>query len=81
MSYEPTIIVERKDLIQIEDELQRLADLEDDRVAKYLCEILRDEPCDFKNMQLDIFQPECSGFNLKVREWLSEHNIEYGEDN
>ena len=81
MSYEPTLIVEKKDLEKFEDELMGL-DLRDDRVGKYLYRvILSMDYCNFKDMELYIFEPEFTSFNKKVREWLDEHNIEYGEDN
>ena len=81
MSYEPTLIIEKKDLDKFESELQRLADLEDDKVAKYLHNLIRGGYCNFKNMKLFVFQPEFSAFNIEVRGWLDSHNIEYGEDN
>ena len=81
MSYEPTIIVEAKDLQKIERELQRLAYIEDNKVAKYLDKILSYKPCQFKDMEIYIFQPELTPFNQKVRDFLAKRSIIYGEDN
>lgn len=81
MSYEPTIIVEKKDLVAIEEEMIKAA-VKGDTVPEYLLRIIeQDSPCLFKKMNLYIFQPEYTNFNMKVRDFLTDNDVEYGIDN
>jgi hypothetical protein len=80
MTYEPRLIVEKKDLESIRDMIDNLKEKDTD-LQKYLLEVLTYYPCRFKGHRLITFQPEFSNFNLKVRKFLDKYDVEYGENN
>ena len=74
MSFEPDIIIEKKDLEKIEGELINLScsnNEEEQEMANYLLVVLRYSPTEFKGMKIIIFKPEFSHFNEKVRKYLT----------
>jgi len=88
MSYEPRILLEKKDLLAIENKLLAKEFDEKARVEKYLLEQLRYEPCIFKcklsfpscDHELLIMKPELSSFNAEVRKFLDKNKIYYAID-
>lgn len=83
MSYEPNIIVERKDLMTIRNQLwvDEVSKVEDTKlIAKELISALNRDEVSFKNMSLIIFRPEFTSFNEKVRKYLAKHKIVYATD-
>jgi len=83
MSYEPTLIIRKKDLDKalpfLENE-QYSADEETERVAKYLLQVAKYQPMKFDDLELLLCSPEFASFNRLVRERLTELNVDYRED-
>lgn len=83
MSYEPRIIVDRKDLMNIRNQLwddEVCSNNDKKAIAKELISALQHNKCVFKGIDIIIFKPEFSSFNEKVRNYLTKHNVEYSID-
>lgn len=83
MSYEPTLIIRKKDLdkaLPILEEEQYSADEETERVAKYLLQVSKYVAKKFDELELVLCSPELTSFNRLVRERLTELNVDYRED-
>jgi|LakMenEpi03Aug12_release.lakeMendotaPanAssembly.Ray.scaffolds.fasta_scaffold4068481_1 hypothetical protein len=83
MSYEPTLIIRKKDLdkaLPILEEEQYSADEEKERVAKYLLQVAKYETKKFDDLELVLCSPEFTSFNRLVRERLTELNVDFRED-
>jgi hypothetical protein len=83
MSYEPTLIIRKKDLdkaLPILEEEQYSADKETERVAKYLLQVAKYETKKFDDLELVLCSPEFTSFNRLVRERLTELNVDFRED-
>jgi hypothetical protein len=83
MSYEPTLIIRKKDLdkaLPILEEEQYSEDEETERVAKYLLQVAKYETKKFDDLELVLCSPEFTSFNRLVRERLTELNVDFRED-
>lgn len=83
MSYEPTLIIRKKDLdkaLPILEEEQYSADEDTVKVAKYLLQVSKYETQKFDDLELVLCSPEFSSFNNSVRERLTELNVDFRED-
>lgn len=83
MSYEPTLIIRKKDLekaLLILENEQYSADEDTVKVAEYLLEVSKYETKKFDDLELVICSPEFSSFNRLVRKRLTELNIDFRED-
>lgn len=84
MSFEPTLILRKKDLeksISILEQEQYSADDDTIRVAEYLLNVNTYETVKFDELELVICQPEFTGFNSLVRDKLRELEIDFRLDN
>ncbi len=89
MSYEPTIVILKKDLDKHRDLLLDGAWQYDEseqgkatrRAFKYIKNVYEGKYITVGGMELIICQPELSSFNQKVRNVLTELNVEFGLDN
>ena len=83
MSYEPTLIIRKKDLdkaLPILEEEQYSADEDAVKVAEYLLQVSKYETKKFDDLELVLCSPEFSSFNRLVRERLIELNVDFRED-
>lgn len=83
MSYEPTLIIRKKDLdkaLLILEEEQWSADKDIEKVAKYLLQVSKYDVIKFDELELVLCCPEFTSFNSLVRERLTELNVDYRED-
>lgn len=88
MSYEPRLLVEKKDLLNIESELDTLSLHKDhinkdyeDSAPKYILHALNHwNPVKLKGKEYFLLSPDGSSFNREVRELLDKFNIEFGID-
>ena len=83
MSYEPTLIIRKKDLdkaIPILENEQYSSDEDTVKVAEYLLEVSKYETKKFDDLELVLCSPEFSSFNRSVRERLTELNVDFRED-
>lgn len=83
MSYEPTLIIRKKDLdkaLPILENEQYSADEDIVKVAEYLLEVSKYETKKFDDLELVLCSPEFSSFNRSVRERLTELNVDFRED-
>lgn len=83
MSYEPTLIIRKKDLekaLPILENEQYNADEDTVKVAEYLLTVSKYETKKFDDLELVICSPEFSSFNRSVRERLTELNVDFRED-
>lgn len=83
MSYEPTLIIRKKDLdkaLPILEEEQYSADEDTVKVAEYLLRVSKYEPKKFDDLELVLCSPEFTSFNRLVRERLTELNVDFRED-
>lgn len=83
MSYEPTLIIRKKDLdktLPILEEEQWSADKDIEKVAKYLLQVSKYDVIKFDELELVLCFPEFTSFNRLVRERLTELNVDYRED-
>lgn len=83
MSYEPTLIIRKKDLdkaLPILEEEQWSADKDIEKVAKYLLQVSKYDVIKFDELELVLCSPEFTSFNRLVRERLTELNVDYRED-
>ena len=83
MSYEPTLIIRKKDLdeaLPILEEEQYSADEETERVAKCLLKVAKYETIKFDDLELVLCSPAFTSFNRLVRERLTELNVDFRED-
>lgn len=84
MSFEPTLILRKKDLeksISILEQEQYSGDDDTVRVAEYLLNVNTYETVKFDELELVICQPELTGFNSLVRDKLRELEIDFRLDN
>jgi len=84
MSYEPTIVIQKRDLdrhVELLEQEQYDSDEEISRVAKHLLEVSKYEVLTFGKLQLVICQPEHTSFNSAVRDRLRELNVFFQLDN
>jgi hypothetical protein len=83
MSYEPTLIIRKKDLdkaLPILEEEQYSVEDETERVAKYLLQVAKYKTKKFDDLELVLCSPEITSFNRLVRERLTELNVDFRED-
>ena len=83
MSYEPTLIIRKKDLDkvhQILEEEQYSLNEDAAKVAAYLLEVSKYKTIKFDDLELVLCSPNYSSFNRSVRERLTELNVEFRED-
>lgn len=83
MSYEPTLIIRKKDLdkaLPILEEEQYSADEDTIKVALYLLKVSKYETIKFDDLELVLCSPEFTSFNKSVRERLTELNVDFRED-
>jgi hypothetical protein len=83
MSYEPTLIIRKKDLdkaLPILENEQYSADEDTVKVAEYLLKVSKYETKKFDDLELVLCSPEFSSFNRSVRERLTELNVDFRED-
>jgi hypothetical protein len=83
MSYEPTLIIRKKDLdkaLSILENEQYSADEDTVKVAEYLLEVSKYETKKFDDLELVLCSPEFSSFNRSVRKRLTELNVDFRED-
>ena len=83
MSYEPTLIIRKKDLdkvLPILEEEQWSADKDIEKVAKYLLQVSKYDVIKFDELELVLCSPEFTSFNRLVRERLTELNVDYRKD-
>lgn len=79
MSYTPTLLIKRQDLLSIEKELRDEV-LWDDGIAKFLLEEMEfwdNRPLKFQGIEIVLCEPGFTSFNTSVRERLDEANIYY----
>lgn len=86
MSYEPTLIIRKKDLntekvIEILKSEQYCGDEEKEKIAKYLLNVNGFETIKFDDLELVLCTPEFTSFNGVIREKLRELNVDFREDN
>lgn len=78
MSYEPTLIIRKKDFNKIIHELEKEQyddDVDKVRVAEYLLEINIKKPIKFDDLELVLCSPVYSSFNALVRERLKKGGL------
>lgn len=83
MSYEPTLIIRKKDLDKVHPILeneQYSANKELSKVAEYLLVVSKYETKKFDDLELVLCTPEYSSFNRSVRERLAELNVDFRVD-
>ena len=83
MSYEPTLIIRKKDLDKVQPILENEQySLNEDtaKVAEYLLVVSKYETKKFDDLELVLCSPEFSSFNRSVREHLAELNVDFRED-
>ena len=83
MSYEPTLIIRKKDLDKVHPILEKEQySLNEDtaKVAEYLLVVSKYKTKKFDDLELVLCSPEYSSFNRSVRERLSELNVDFRED-
>lgn len=92
MSYEPTLVILKKDLKKQEDLLEngdwQYKDKNDEKIGEegktvmeYLQDVNRRKTIIIGKVELVLCSPCFSSFNKAVREKLQELNIEFAEDN
>jgi hypothetical protein len=84
MSFEPTLILRKKDLeksISILEEEQYSSDEDTLKVAEYLLNVNTYETIKFDKLELVICEPEFTSFNSLVRDKLRELEIDFRLDN
>ena len=84
MSFEPILILKKKDLeksISILEQEQYSGDDDIVRVAEYLINVNTYETVKFDELELVVCQPELTGFNSLVRDKLRELEIDFRLDN
>ncbi len=80
MSYEPTLLIKRQDLLKIEDELYEESfshNKDVARIATFLTVELRGEYIEFEDKEIIVAMPELTGFNALVRERLDQAQVYY----
>jgi hypothetical protein len=81
MSYEPTLVVNRKHLIDKEREIESDSyEYPDDHSIQYIASLLRKPYASLSGVEFIICNPEGTMFNKLVREQLYEYDIEFAED-
>lgn len=83
MSYEPTLIIRKKDLDKVHQilEKEQYSTNEDTaKVAKYLLEVSKYDTKKFDDLELVLCSPYYSSFNRAVRERLTALNVDFKED-
>ena len=83
MSYEPTLIIRKKDLDkvhQILEEKQYSANEDTAKIAEYLLEVSKYKTIKFDDLELVLCSPNYSAFNRAVREHLTALNVDFRED-
>ena len=85
MSFEPTIIINKKHLnkpkvIKVLEEEQYSSDEEVEKVAKFLLNAKDRTTLKFGKLELVICRPEFTAFNEAVRDRLTELEVEYQID-
>ena len=80
MSYEPTLLIRKKDLdktLPILEEEQWSLDKDIEEVANYLLQVSKYDVIKFDELELVLCSPELTSFNLLIRERLTELNVDY----
>lgn len=83
MSYEPTLIIRKKDLdkvLPILENEQYSANEDTVRVAKYLLQVSGHQTIKFDDLELVLCSPEFTSFNKLIRERLIELKVDFRED-
>ena len=83
MSYEPTLIIRKKDLDKVHQILEKeqySANEDTSKVAAYLLEVSKYETIKFDDLELVLCSPNYSAFNRAVRERLTELNVDFREN-
>ena len=83
MSYEPTLIIRKKDLDKVHPILEKeqySLNEELSKVAEYLLVVSKYETKKFDDLELVLCTPEYSSFNRSVRERLAELNVDFRVD-
>jgi hypothetical protein len=86
MSYEPTLIIRKKDLntkkvIQLLETEQYCGDDEKEKIAQYLLKVNEYGTIKFDDVELVLCTPEFTSFNGLIREKLRELKVDFREDN
>lgn len=84
MSFEPTLIIRKKDLEKSIHILEKEVYSGDDdtvKVARYLIDVNNYDTIKFAELELVICQPELTGFNSLVRDKLIKLEIDFKVDN
>ena len=85
MSYEPTVIIRKKDLntkkvIELLEKEECCGNEEKENIAKYLLKVNQYETVKFGKLELVLCKPEFTSFNASIREKLRKLNIDYRAD-
>jgi len=84
MSYEPTIIIKKKDLenaVSIFEEIQYSNNENNSKVAIFLLNVNKSKTIKFDDLELVLCKPELSNFNDLVRTCLWDLDIDFQIDN
>lgn len=84
MSYEPTLIIKKKDLEKhrrLFEEEQWSGETDTEKIAKFLLDVLENDTIEFmvgkEKLELHICNPELTGFNSTVRDKLRDLEIPF----
>lgn len=84
MSYEPTLIIRKKDLDKalpiLEEKEQYSKKEETAKVAKYLLNVSKSEVHKFDKLELILCTPEGGTFNNNVRNKLTKLNVDFRQE-
>ena len=83
MSYEPTLIIRKKDLDKVHQILEKeqySANEDTAKVSEYLLEVSKYKTIKFDDLELVLCSPNYSAFNRVVRERLTALNVDFRED-
>ena len=83
MSYEPTLLIKKIDIINKHDDLVKMLYSKDElkiSVSRYILEV-GSHSVNFDGIDIVVCQPELTSFNKSVRNSLSRLDIYYVEDN
>lgn len=84
MSYEPRIIIRKKDLVKALPKLEKEQYHKKDEIAtiaQYLLKICESQSIKFDELELVLCQPEGSNFNSNIRNKLTKLKVDYQLDN
>lgn len=86
MSYEPTLIIKKKDLnskkvVELLEKEQYSKIEEKANVAEYLLEVNQRQTIKFDELEIVICRPELTTFNRLVRQKLQKLKVDFREDN